>query len=195
MLCAETGGLCLPVSFHFFFWQSLVSFRQLRRGIIRQVSACRAQICRSPNAPMLGQGFDMLIDRTGDYRSNGFESAHAFGLRGANCIGYIIQPDGGKMAAVWHSKDGTRINGPADENLVRFGRPKKPKFAAIFIKAEMQKARKLSLKMNTTMEIRGRGWNCSSGRRDFADSLSAAFAWTGNSVTGEAAETRRQAIP
>ena len=88
----------------------------------------------------------MLIDRTGDYRSNGFESAHVFGLRGANCIGYIIQPDGGKMAAVWHSKDGTRINGPADENLVRFGRPKKPKFAAIFIKAEMQKARKLSLK-------------------------------------------------
>ena len=36
--------------------------------------------------------------------------------------GYIIQPDGGKMAAVWHSKDGTRIKGPADENLVRFVR-------------------------------------------------------------------------
>ena len=52
------------------------------------------------------------------YRTNGFESAHVFGLRGANCIGYIIQPDGGKIAAVWHSKDGTRINGPADENLV-----------------------------------------------------------------------------
>ncbi len=64
----------------------------------------------------------MLIDRIGDYRTNGFESAHVFGLRGANCIGYIIQPDGGKIAAVWHSRDGTRINGPADENLVRFVR-------------------------------------------------------------------------
>jgi hypothetical protein len=76
---------------------------------------------------MLNQGLDMLIDRIGDYGTNGYESAHVFGLRGANCIGYIIQPDGGKMAAVWHSSDGTRINGPADENLVRFVRSAKPK--------------------------------------------------------------------
>jgi hypothetical protein len=71
---------------------------------------------------MLEQRFKMLIDRIGDYSTNGYEAAHVFGLRGVNCIGYIVQPDGGKMAAVWHSKDGTRINGPADENLARFGR-------------------------------------------------------------------------
>ncbi len=79
---------------------------------------------------MLNQGLDMLIDCIGDYGTNGYESAHVFGLRGVNCIGYIIQPDGGKLAAVWHSKDGTRINGPADENLVRFVRPAKPKTKA-----------------------------------------------------------------
>ena len=76
---------------------------------------------------MLDQRFDMLIDRTGDYGTNGYESAHVFGLRGANCIGYIVQPDGAKIAAVWHSKDGTRINGPADENLARFVSPPKPR--------------------------------------------------------------------
>ena len=68
------------------------------------------------------QRFDMFIDRIGDYGTNGYESAHVFGLRGANCIGYIVQPNGAKTAAVWHSKDGTRINGPADENLARFVR-------------------------------------------------------------------------
>ena len=75
---------------------------------------------------MLKQGYDMLIDRIGDYSTNGYEAAHVFGLRGVNCIGYIVQPDGGKIAAVWHSNNGTRINGPADENLVRFGRLPKP---------------------------------------------------------------------
>ncbi len=67
----------------------------------------------------------MLIDRIGDYSTNGYEAAHVFGLRGVNCIGYIVQPDGGKRAAVWHSKDGTRINGPVDENLARLGHPPK----------------------------------------------------------------------
>lgn len=74
---------------------------------------------------MLKQGHDMLIDRIGDYSTNGYEAAHVFGLRGVNCIGYIVQPDGGKRAAVWHSKDGTRINGPVDENLARLGHPPK----------------------------------------------------------------------
>jgi hypothetical protein len=74
---------------------------------------------------MLKQRFNMFIDRIGDYSTNGYEAAHVFGLRGVNCIGYIVQPDGGKMAAVWNSNDGTRINGPADENLVRFGHPPK----------------------------------------------------------------------
>ncbi len=76
---------------------------------------------------MLKQGNEMLIDRIGDYSTNGYEAAHVFGLRGVNCIGYIVQPDGGKTAAVWHSKDGTRINGPADENLVCFVLSPKPK--------------------------------------------------------------------
>jgi hypothetical protein len=68
----------------------------------------------------------MLIDRMGEYSTNGYETAHVFGLRGANCIGYIKQA-GGRMAAVWHSSDGTRINGPVDENLARFVSPPKPK--------------------------------------------------------------------
>ena len=51
---------------------------------------------------MLNQSFDMLIDRIGDYGTNGYESAHVFGLRGANCIGYIIRPDRGEMA--WNSE-------------------------------------------------------------------------------------------
>jgi hypothetical protein len=76
---------------------------------------------------MLNQGYNMLIDRVGNYSTNGFESAHVFGLRGANCIGYVIHTDGNKKAAVWHSKDGTRINGPADENLVLFVGPPKSK--------------------------------------------------------------------
>ena len=56
----------------------------------------------------------MLIDRTGAYGTNGYAKARVFGLRETNCIGYIMQPDGSKKAAVWHSKDGTRINGPVD---------------------------------------------------------------------------------
>jgi hypothetical protein len=61
---------------------------------------------RLSDVPMLKQGFNMFIDRTGDHSTNGYEVAHVFGLRGVNCIGYIVQPDGGKMAAVWHSNDG-----------------------------------------------------------------------------------------
>jgi hypothetical protein len=72
-------------------------------------------------------GSDMLIDRLGEYATNGYQSAHVLGLRGVNCIGYIIQPEGNKIAAVWHSADGTRIKGPVDENLSRFVGAKKPK--------------------------------------------------------------------
>ncbi len=64
----------------------------------------------------------MLIDRTGFYKTNGREEARVFGLRGDNCIGYVIHADGKSVAAVWHSKDGMRINGPADESLVGFVR-------------------------------------------------------------------------
>jgi hypothetical protein len=74
---------------------------------------------------MLKERYDMLIDRIGDYSTNGYVAAHVFGLRGVNCIGYVVQPDGSKKAAVWHSKDGTRINGPANENLIRPGHPPK----------------------------------------------------------------------
>jgi hypothetical protein len=63
----------------------------------------------------------MLIDRIGDYSTNGYEAAHVFRLRGVNCIGHVIHADGKRMAAVWLSKDGTRINGPANESLARFG--------------------------------------------------------------------------
>jgi len=76
---------------------------------------------------MLGQGCDMLIDRVGSYSTNAYDTAHVFGLRGVNCFGYIVLPDGGKMAAVWLSKDGTRINGPANESLARFVPPFKEK--------------------------------------------------------------------
>jgi hypothetical protein len=76
----------------------------------------------SRNPPFLNQGFDMLIDRTGFYGTNGREEAKVFGLRGDNCIGYVIHADGKSVAAVWHSKDGTRINGPEGESLVRFVR-------------------------------------------------------------------------
>ena len=69
----------------------------------------------------------MLIDRIGVYSTNGCEAAHVFGLRGVNCIGYVIRADGYKFAAVWHSKNGTRINGPVDESLARFVLPAKPK--------------------------------------------------------------------
>jgi hypothetical protein len=119
--------------FHFFFWHGLSPFDAYGRNNTPALSR-RAQMCRlwkeATNPPMLNQGLDMLIDCIGDYGTNGYESAHVFGLRGVNCIGYIVQPDGGKLAAVWHSKDGTRINGPADENLVRFVRPAKPKTKA-----------------------------------------------------------------
>jgi hypothetical protein len=66
----------------------------------------------------------MLIDRIGDYGTNGFESAHIFGLRGANCIGYIIQPDGGKIAAVWHSKERTikARTMPATRQIIHTGK-------------------------------------------------------------------------
>jgi len=80
---------------------------------------------RSSNEPMLKQQYEMLIDRIGDYSTNGNEAAHLFGLRGVNCFGYVIHADGNKIAAVWHSKDGTRISGPADENLVRPWHPPK----------------------------------------------------------------------
>ena len=66
-----------------------------------------------------------MIDRVGDYSTNGYEAAHVFGLRGDNCIGYVTHADGNKVAAVWRSKDGTRINGPANENLARLGHPPK----------------------------------------------------------------------
>jgi hypothetical protein len=91
----------------------------------KPVPTCCAKICCHWDTPMLRQGHNMLIDRIGDYSTNGYEAAHVFGLRGDNCIGYIIQADGNKIAAVWHSKDGTRINGPVDENLARFGHPPK----------------------------------------------------------------------
>jgi hypothetical protein len=90
-------------------------------------TAYRIPMRPSSDAPMLKQGYDMLIDRIGDYGTNGFGNARVFGLRGVNCIGYIVQPDGSKRAAVWHSKDGTRINGPVDENLLRFAPTPRPK--------------------------------------------------------------------
>jgi hypothetical protein len=91
------------------------------------VRARLAQGCPSSNASMLSQRLNMLIDRTGAYGTNGYARARVFGLRETNCIGYIMQPDGSKKAAVWHSKDGTRINGPVDENLARFVRAMPPR--------------------------------------------------------------------
>ena len=49
----------------------------------------------------------MLIEDTGIYNTRNFASAEDFAMRGPNCIGYIVQPDGTKAPKVWLIKDGT----------------------------------------------------------------------------------------
>jgi hypothetical protein len=62
----------------------------------------------------------MLIENTGIYNTRNFASAEVFALRGPNCIGYVIRPDGTKVPKVWLTRDGTKIGGPFHEDLILF---------------------------------------------------------------------------
>jgi len=64
----------------------------------------------------------MRIESAGDYDTAAFAKAHVFKLRETFCIGYVMQPNGGKLAAVWLAKNGSRLGGPAHEDLIRFVR-------------------------------------------------------------------------
>jgi hypothetical protein len=64
----------------------------------------------------------MLIEDTGIYNTRNFASAEVFALRGPICLGYVVQPSGAKVAAVWLAKNGTRIGGPIHEDLILFMR-------------------------------------------------------------------------
>jgi len=64
----------------------------------------------------------MRIESAGDYDTAAFARAHVFKLRETFCIGYVIQAGDKKLAAVWLAKDGSRLGGPAHEDLVRFVR-------------------------------------------------------------------------
>ena len=76
---------------------------------------------------MLNQGIDMLIEDTGIYNTRNFAAAEVFALRGPNCIGYVVQPGGARVAAVWLVKNGTRIGGPIHEDLILFMRRGSPR--------------------------------------------------------------------
>jgi hypothetical protein len=76
MVSADVGGLRLSGSFFNSSFGIADVLSSLTEGNDTPVLACRAQIYRSADAPMLKQGFDMLIDRVGDYETNSHESAH-----------------------------------------------------------------------------------------------------------------------
>jgi len=84
------------------------------------------QCCRERLAWKFGE-LHLHILCTGVYRTNGQDTAQVFAIRGANCIGYIVQPDETKKAAVWHVNDGTKVDGPSDENLFVFLWKTKPR--------------------------------------------------------------------
>jgi hypothetical protein len=60
----------------------------------------------------------MQIESVGMYRARGYPSAEVFAIRGNYCLGYVVHPFELKKAAVWRVKDGTRVNGPAEEDLL-----------------------------------------------------------------------------
>lgn len=69
----------------------------------------------------------MRIESVGMYRARGYASAEVFAIRGNYCLGYVVHPLELKKAAVWRVKDGTRVNGPADEDLLEligFAKPR-----------------------------------------------------------------------
>jgi hypothetical protein len=69
----------------------------------------------------------MHIESTGMYTTRSSASAEVFALRGANCIGYIIQFDEVKKPAVWLVKDGTSLGGSVQEDLIQFVRRTPPR--------------------------------------------------------------------
>ena len=62
----------------------------------------------------------MRIESIGMYSARGRASAEVFAIRGNYCLGYVVKPLEIKKAAVWNVKDGTRVNGPAEEDLLDF---------------------------------------------------------------------------
>jgi hypothetical protein len=63
------------------------------------------------------------------YDTQAFATAHVLKLRETFCIGYLTSPNGVKAAAVWLLKDGSRVGGPAHEDLVRLVRATAPRVA------------------------------------------------------------------
>jgi hypothetical protein len=62
----------------------------------------------------------MRVESPGIYSARGYSTAEVFGIRGQFCFGYVVHPGDTKKAAVWRVKDGNRVNGPSDEDLVKY---------------------------------------------------------------------------